>query len=161
MAATKRNTDRLDEVLDPAIGFEHDVFFSRQQGCDVYAYLRTHGHRVRTVHLKQISERGGNVDLPDGIIDMAQVIRSAPYATDYILEQSSFPVSILDSVGKNAEYLKALQESDTPAVMRQACMIIRSGRTKRGCCFCRKNHDRSGQNPLNEYHKKWYYLLCN
>ena len=75
--------DRLDEVLDPAIGFEHDVFFSRQQGCE-------------------------NVDLPDGMIDMAEVIRSAPYATDYILEQSSFPVSILESLRRNAEYLKTL-----------------------------------------------------
>lgn len=91
MAATKRNTDRLDEVLDPAIGFEHDVFFSRQQGCDVYAYLRTHGHRVRTVHLKQISERGGNVDLPDGIIDMAQVIRSALPTTFWSRAASLFP----------------------------------------------------------------------
>ena len=100
--------DRLDEVLDPAIGFEHDVFFSRQQGCDVYEYLRTHGHRVRTVHLKQLGEGGENVDLPDGIIDMAEVIRSAPYATDYILEQSSFPVSILESLRRNAEYLKTL-----------------------------------------------------
>lgn len=100
--------DRLDEVLDPKIGFEHDVFFARQQDSDVYAYLRTHANRVRTVHLKQISESGENVDLPDGILDMAEVIRSAPYATDFIVEQSSFPVSILDSLQKNAEYLKTL-----------------------------------------------------
>lgn len=100
--------ERLDEALDPAIGFEHDVFFARQQGCDVYEYLRTHGHRVRTVHLKQLGESGENVDLPDGILDMAQVIRSAPYVTDYILEQSSFPVSILESLHRNGEYLKKL-----------------------------------------------------
>lgn len=100
--------DRLDEVLDPAIGFEHDVFFARQQGCDVYKYLRTHGHRVKTVHLKQLSEKGENVDLPDGVIDMAEVIRSAPCATDFIVEQSSFPVSILQSLERNADYLKTL-----------------------------------------------------
>lgn len=100
--------DRLDEALDPSIGFEHDVFFARQQNCDVYEYLRTHAHRVRTVHLKQINEKGENVDLPDGILDMGEVLRSAPYATDYILEQSSFPVSILDSLRKNADYLKIL-----------------------------------------------------
>lgn len=100
--------DRLDKALDPTVGFEHDVFFSRQQGCDVQEYLRTHGHRVKTVHLKQLSETGQNVDLADGIIDMAEVIRSAPCATDYILEQSSFPVSILESLRKNAEYLKTL-----------------------------------------------------
>ena len=58
--------------------------------------------------MKQLGEGGENVDLPDGMIDMAEVIRSAPYATDYILEQSSFPVSILESLRRNAEYLKTL-----------------------------------------------------
>ena len=100
--------DRLAAALDERIGFEHDVFFSTQQGCDVYAYLRANSSRVRTVHLKQIDGKGNNVDLPDGIIDMAEVIRCAPNATDYILEQSSFAVSIPHSLQRNAEFLKML-----------------------------------------------------
>lgn len=100
--------DRLDELLDPEIFFEHDVFFSRQQGCDVYEYLRRSANRVRTVHLKQIDANGNNVDLPNGIIDMAEVIRCAPQATDYILEQASFPVGIPESMKRNAEFLKSL-----------------------------------------------------
>lgn len=100
--------DRLEEVLDPRIFFEHDVFFSRQQNCDVYEYLRSHADRVRTVHLKQISADGENVDLPDGILDMAEVVRCASKATDFILEQASFRNSIPDSLRRNAEFLKAL-----------------------------------------------------
>lgn len=100
--------DRLEEALDPRIFFEHDVFFSRQQGCDVYAYLRAHADRVRTVHLKQISAEGENVDLPDGLLDMAEVVRCAPHATDYILEQAAFSVSIQQSLRRNAEYLQTL-----------------------------------------------------
>lgn len=100
--------DRLDELLDPEIFLEHDVFFSRQQGCDVYDYLRKAADRVRTVHLKQIDEAGANVDLPDGIIDMAEVIRCAPNATNYILEQASFPIGIPESLRRNAEFMKAL-----------------------------------------------------
>lgn len=100
--------DRLAEELDPEIFFEHDVFFSRQQNCDVYAYLRSHADRVKTVHLKQIDAQGENVDLPDGIIDMAEVIRCADCATDYILEQASFPKSIPESLRRNAEFLKTL-----------------------------------------------------
>lgn len=100
--------DRLDALLDKEIGFEHDVFFSRQQGCDVYAYLRANADRVRTVHLKQIDEKGQNVDLPDGIIDMAEVMRCAPQATDYILEQASFEKDIPHSLRRNAEFLKML-----------------------------------------------------
>lgn len=100
--------DRLGEALDPRIFFEHDVFFAKQQGCDVYEYLRTHGERVKTVHLKQINEAGENVDLPDGIIDMAEVIRCATNATDFILEQASFKEGIPQSLQRNAEYLKRL-----------------------------------------------------
>lgn len=100
--------DRLEEALDPGIFFEHDVFFSRQQSCDVYAYLRAHADRIRTVHLKQISTDGENVDLPDGIIDMAEVVRSANSATDFILEQAAFKNSIPESLRRNAEFLKAL-----------------------------------------------------
>ena len=84
------------------------MFFSRQQNCDVYAYLRNHSDRVRTVHLKQIDAQGENVDLADGILDMAQVIRCAPKATDYILEQASFKEGIPQSLRRNAEFLKAL-----------------------------------------------------
>lgn len=100
--------DRLGEALDPRIFFEHDVFFAKQQGCDVYEYLRTHGERVKTVHLKQINEARENVDLPDGIIDMAEVIRCATNATDFILEQASFKEGIPQSLQRNAEYLKRL-----------------------------------------------------
>ena len=100
--------DRLAEELDKDIGFEHDVFFSTQQGCDACAYLKANQDRVRTVHLKQIDGCGNNVDLPDGIIDMAQVVRSAPNATDYILEQAAFEKSIPHSLLRNAEFMKTL-----------------------------------------------------
>ena len=100
--------DHLDEALSPDVGFEHDVFFAKQQNCDVYRYLRTHSQRVRTVHLKQINAAGENVDLPDGILDMAQVIQCAGAATDFILEQASFPQGIRQSLARNAQFLKAL-----------------------------------------------------
>lgn len=100
--------DRLAAELDENIGFEHDVFFSTQQGCDACAYLQRSQSRVRTVHLKQIDALGNNVDLPDGIIDMAKVMASAPQATDYILEQAAFANGIPASLQRNAEYLKML-----------------------------------------------------
>lgn len=100
--------DRLAAELDPKIFFEHDVFFAKQQSCDVYDYLRSHADRVRTVHLKQIDASGENVDLPDGIIDMAEVIRCASQATDYILEQASFKEGIPQSLQRNAEFMKTL-----------------------------------------------------
>lgn len=100
--------DRLGAALDPEIGFETDVFFAKQQNCDVCAYLRSHADRIRAVHLKQIDQRGGNVDLPDGVIDMAQVVRCTSKATDFILEQATFREGIPQSLRRNAEFLKAL-----------------------------------------------------
>lgn len=100
--------DRLAEELDPKVFFEHDVFFSRSRNCDVYEYLRNNAARVRTVHLKQIDGEGNNVDLPDGILDMAQVMRCASCATDFILEQASFKDGIQQSLQRNAEFLKNL-----------------------------------------------------
>lgn len=100
--------DWLDRELSPEIFFEHDVFFSTQQGCDAYQYLRDNTHRVRAVHLKQINKIGENVDLADGILDMAQVIRCAKCATDFILEQASFHEGIPQSMARNAEFMKTL-----------------------------------------------------
>ena len=100
--------DRLAEALDPNIFFEHDVYFASSQNCDVYTYLRANADRVRTVHLKQIDVEGENVDLPDGLLDMAKVIQCASQATDYILEQSSFKEGIPQSLARNAEFMKTL-----------------------------------------------------
>lgn len=100
--------DRLADALDPAVCLETDVFFAKQMNADVYGYLQSHADRIRTVHLKQIDAAGNNVDLPDGILDMAEVIRCAPGATDYILEQSSFAGTIRESLKRNADFLKTL-----------------------------------------------------
>ena len=93
------------DVLAGVNQLEHEA---KQQGCDVYDYLRNHVDRVRTVHLKQIDGDGNNVDLPDGILDMAEVIRCAPHATDYILEQASFREGIPQSLQRNAAFMKTL-----------------------------------------------------
>ena len=100
--------DLLDQHLDPQVCFETDVYFARQQIDDVCAYLKQNCHRVRLVHLKQMAPDGSNTDLPDGIIDMTAVVQSASTATDFILEQSTFPVSIQESLQRNADFLKQL-----------------------------------------------------
>ncbi len=100
--------DRLFDELDSNIYHEADVFFMKKQGIDVYGYLKEHAERVRAVHLKQISDTGRNVDLADGIIDMSEVVRCTPHATDYIVEQAEFDVSIRESLKRNAEFMKKL-----------------------------------------------------
>lgn len=100
--------DLLAEHLDKCVCFETDVFFARQHIDDVLSYVKQNANRIRLVHLKQMNSSGENVDLPNGIIDMASVVNCAECATDFILEQSSFPLSVMDSLKSNAEYLKSL-----------------------------------------------------
>lgn len=100
--------DRLFDELDSNVYLESDVFFMKKQGIYVYGYLKSHAERIRAVHLKQISADGRNVDLADGVLDMSEVIRCAPHATDYIVEQAEFDVSIRESLKKNAEFMKEL-----------------------------------------------------
>ena len=100
--------DWLAEYLNDNICFETDVFFARQHITDVCAYIRENADRIKLVHMKQRDAQGENVDLQDGEISMPDVCVSARFATDFILEQSNFPDSIMDSLRKNAEYLKQL-----------------------------------------------------
>ncbi len=100
--------DRLFDELDSNVYLEADVFFMKKQGIDVYGYLKEHAERIRAVHLKQISADGENVDLPDGILDMSEVIRCAPCATDYIVEQAAFSGTIRESLKRNAEFMKKI-----------------------------------------------------
>lgn len=100
--------DLLSKHLDPQVCFETDVYFARQQTGNVCAYLKRSHDRVRLVHLKQMAPDGSNTDLPDGIINMKDIVQSASAATDFILEQSTFPVSIPESLQRNADFLKQL-----------------------------------------------------
>jgi len=100
--------DRLLQQLDPAVCLETDVFFARQAGTDPVEYIRNHQIRLPLIHLKQIAENGANVDLPDGVIDMAAVVQAAAPGAEFILEQSSFPGSIMDSLRRNGVYLQTM-----------------------------------------------------
>ena len=101
--------DRLLEQFDGNLGLETDVYFAREHIDDVCGYIRRNAKNIRVVHFKQRAEDGRCTDLPDGIIDMAAVRDSATYATDFVLEQHDhFPISIMDSLERNATFLKAL-----------------------------------------------------
>jgi len=103
--------DRLAEALDPDIFFEHDVFFSTYQEHDAYAYLKKNADRIKTVHLKQIDGQKDNVDLSDGIIDMAEVIHCSPQASHHIVEQATYKESreiASLSLKRNADFIKTL-----------------------------------------------------
>ncbi len=80
-----------------------------QNHYDIIKAALTAGKHVFTEKpLATTAADGANVDLPDGVLDMAEVVRCAPNATDYTLEQSSFSGTIAESLKRNAEFLKKL-----------------------------------------------------
>lgn len=101
--------DHLFERFEGNVLLETDVYFASGQIDDVYGYIRKNAEKIRVVHFKQRAKDGSITDLPDGIVDMAAVRDAATHATDFVLEQhDNFPVSIMDSLKRNAEFLKAL-----------------------------------------------------
>ncbi len=101
--------DRLLEQFDGNLFLETDVYFASGQIDDVCGYIRRNAENIRVVHLKQRAPDGRITDLPDGIVDMAAVRDSAIYATDFVVEQHDhYPISVLETLRRNAEFLKAL-----------------------------------------------------
>lgn len=101
--------DLLNQQLSDNVFLETDVYFASGQIDDVCGYIRRNDARIRVVHLKQRAPEGHCTDLPDGIIDMAAMRDAATCATDFVVEQHDhFPVSIMNTLERNAAFLKAL-----------------------------------------------------
>lgn len=100
--------DHMAEQFDPAICLETDVYFARQSIEDVAGYIRRAGDRIRLIHFKQMDAEGNNMDLEGGVIDMKEIKDAAVYAEHFILEQTTFPGPIEESLQRNADYIKTL-----------------------------------------------------
>lgn len=100
--------DHMAEQFDPAIYLETDVYFARQSIEDVAGYIRRTGERIRLIHFKQMDAEGNNMDLEGGIIDMKEIKDAAAYAEHFILEQTTYPGPIEESLQRNAKFLSTL-----------------------------------------------------
>ena len=101
--------DRLLEQFDGNLALETDVYFASGQIDDVCGYIRRNNENIRVVHIKQRASDGKITDLPDGILDMRAISDCATCATDFVVEQhDNYPISVMDTLRRNAEYMKAL-----------------------------------------------------
>jgi sugar phosphate isomerase/epimerase len=94
----------------PDVVIELDVFWAAHADVNPFDYFERHQDRIRMLHLKQIDAEKNSVDLPDGMIDMADLSRMARrFGVDtFIVEQEAYPVSSMESARVNAEYLKKI-----------------------------------------------------
>lgn len=92
------------------VDMELDVFWAAHSDVNPFDYIKTHHDRIRLLHLKQLDADKNSVDLPDGVIDMAELGRvAAGFGIEkLIVEQEEYAVSSMESARINAEYLNKI-----------------------------------------------------
>lgn len=104
----------LDEIAartNDHVVIQLDVYWAAYAGVDPAAWIRKWGKKVELLHLRQIGPDRENCDLPDGPLDMAEIIRAADYAKEFTVEQEmpgKAPEEIWASLERNAAFLKGL-----------------------------------------------------
>lgn len=94
-----------DETSDDVI-IEPDVYWVKYSGVDPYEYVKKLGRKAELVHLKQIGADCKSETLfEDGIINMSNLIKTATYAKDFIVEYEG-DVDRLIAANNAAEFLK-------------------------------------------------------
>lgn len=100
--------DLIAENTNDDVILEVDVFWVAYAGVDPFAFIEKWGKKVQLVHIKQIGEDKFNVDVEDGNISIPELVKTAKYATNFIVEQEQYVVSPWDSAIHNAAYLKTV-----------------------------------------------------
>jgi sugar phosphate isomerase/epimerase len=97
--------DLIAENTDENVILELDVFWVAYAGIDPIEYINKWGKKIELIHIKQIDENKGNVDVGEGIIDMKQVKDAAKFATFFVVEHEEFDKPVWDAVRNDCEYL--------------------------------------------------------
>lgn len=100
--------DLIAENTNDDVILEVDVFWVSFAGVDPFAYIEKWGKKVELIHIKQINDDKFNVDVADGNISIPELVKTAKYATNFVVEQEQYVVSPWDSVIHDAAYLNKL-----------------------------------------------------
>ena len=100
--------DLIAENTNENVVLEIDVFWAAYADVEPLAYIEKWGKKVELIHIKQIGKDKFNVDVEDGDISIPALVKTAKYATNFIVEQEQYVVSPSDSVIHDTAYLKTL-----------------------------------------------------
>ncbi len=104
----------LLENTDPElVCYELDMCWSEAAGENTIAHMEKYGNRYELCHVKQLLEKDPKpqqTDLADGIIDYDRLLTAARKngMKYYLVEQEQYPGDSLESMKKNAEFMKNL-----------------------------------------------------
>lgn len=93
--------------------FELDLCWVIASGQDAIAHLNKYSNRYELVHIKDMVKEGGKVvqkDFGQGSVDYPTILKAAKKAgiKYYIVEQEEYPVSSIESMKVDAEWMKKL-----------------------------------------------------
>lgn len=99
--------ERTDADL---VDWQMDVFWTVHGGADPAGYLQRHGGRVTSVHVKDRTADGRMVDVGDGVIDFASLLRAAESAgLMHAFVEHDRPGDPLESVRRSLAHLRTLR----------------------------------------------------
>jgi sugar phosphate isomerase/epimerase len=105
----------LLENTDPKlVTFELDMCWSEAAGADTIGHLKEYKGRYKLCHIKQLVSKEGKpkqTDLDKGVIDYKSILRVAKDTgvECFLVEQEEYPLSPMESMQSNANYLKQFQ----------------------------------------------------
>ncbi len=101
--------DMIAENTNDNVILELDVFWVAYAGIDPLEYIKKWGKKVELIHIKQIAENKDNVDVADGVIDMAKVKEVSKYAKYFVVEHEEFDKPVWDSIKNDFEFLNQIK----------------------------------------------------
>lgn len=104
----------LDNTDPSLVCYELDMCWSEAAGENTIEHLKTYGSRYELCHVKQLATKEPKpqqTNLSDGIIDYKALLRAAKDngMKYFLVEQEQYPVSPMDSMKKDADFMKNLK----------------------------------------------------
>ena len=99
----------LERTEDDLVDWQMDVFWTVHGGADPVRYLSRAAGRVTSVHVKDRTSDGRMVDVGDGVIDFAALLRQADrQGLLYAFVEHDRPGDDLESVRRSFAHLSTL-----------------------------------------------------
>ena len=99
----------LERTEDDLVDWQMDVFWTVHGGADPVRYLSQTAGRVTSVHVKDRTSDGRMVDVGDGVIDFASLLRQADrLGLLYAFVEHDQPGDALESVRRSFAHLSTL-----------------------------------------------------
>src|SRR5262245_61562479 len=100
----------LDDLLDPEVGFQLDVYWARTAGADPAQILDELGPRVVSLHLKDGPAVHGRpmTALGEGVLDFPAILRAVRRPLDLVVELDECATDPMEAAARSYRYLQRL-----------------------------------------------------